>query len=203
MMNDAIFSKELSDVAKVAAGYPLRGSVEALLRGEVAFVQLKNVDPHLGVDWSTVTKVALPSGREPRWLTSGDIVFAARGARNFAYLIEDGPGSCVCSPHFFVLSVRDVGALLPEFLVWQINQKPAQEYLRKNSVGTQTIVTIRRPALESLPVIVPSLREQQLIVKLSRAARAERAALSLLIENNEKLSSSIAYGLHDKAQETK
>ena len=44
MIRDAPSSERLEDVASIAAGYPLRGSAEALDEGDTAFIQLKNVD---------------------------------------------------------------------------------------------------------------------------------------------------------------
>ncbi len=201
MSNDAIISISLNEVANISAGHPLRGSAEALEAGEVALIQLKNVDPDSGIDWGSVSGVELPSGRRPRWLTSSDVIFASRGARNYAYPIVEGPPQCVCSPHFFVLTIKDAQVLHPEFLAWQINQKPAQDYLRKSAVGTQAILTIRRPAMEALPLFIPPMREQQLIVNFWRAAQSEHTALTQLIENNKRLSSAIAHGLHNKAKE--
>lgn len=200
MTDDAIISMALKDVAKITAGHPLRGSSEALEAGNVSLVQLKNVDPDGGIDWIAVSKVDLPSGREPRWLTQNDVIFSSRGARNFAYSMAGCPAHCVCSPHFFVLTVKNTQILLPEFLTWQINQRHAQDYFRKSAVGTQAILTIRRPAMEALPLIIPPLREQQIIIDFWHAAQSESAALSQLIETNRQYSSAIADGLHNRAK---
>lgn len=198
MDDEATFFVTLKEIASISAGYPLRVSAEVLDAGGVALIQLKNVDPGTGIDWATVVDVELPSGRKSRWLASDDVIFAARGARNFAYAVTGGPKRCVCSPHFFVLSVEDTKKLHPEFLAWQINQKPAQDYFRKTAVGTQAVLTIRRPAMEELPLIIPPLREQELIVGFWRAAQKEQAALKQLTENNSQLSSAIASGLHQR-----
>lgn len=202
MTNAASFSVTLKEVAAISAGYPLRGSAEALDEGDAAFIQLKNVDPETGIDWPSVARVELPSGRKPRWLTSNDVIFVSRGVKNFAYPIIGSEQPSVCSPHFYVLSVKDTEALHPEFLAWQINQTPAQNYFRVTAVGTQAIMSIRRPAMEDLPVVIPPMREQQAIVAFWRAAQKERAALKQLIENNSQLSGAIALGLHQRLRGT-
>lgn len=202
-MKDAvIISVKLREAATISAGYPLRISTEALDNGDVAFIQLKNVDPETGIDWSSVDEVELPSGRKHRWLREQDIIFASRGVRNFAYPIIGARKHTVCSPHFYVLGVKDVDALHPEFLAWQINQTPAQHYFKVTAVGTQAVMTIRRQAMEELPILVPPIREQMTIVEFWRAAQKERAALSQLIETNSQLSSAIAYGLHQRLKGT-
>lgn len=202
MKDAALFSVKLKEVAAISAGYPLRGSAEALDEGEVAFVQLKNVDPETGIDWPSVSRVELPLGRKPRWLTPNDVIFVSRGVKNFAYPIVGFERPSVCSPHFYVLSVKETDKLNPEFLAWQINQTPAQNYFRVTAVGTQAIMSIRRPAMEDLPIVIPPMREQMTIVEFWRAAQKERAALKQLIENNSQISSAIAIGLHQRLRGT-
>lgn len=201
MINDAIISVTLKEVAAISAGHPLRGSAEALEEGDTPFIQLKNADPASGIDWGSVVRVNLPATRSPKWLSANDVIFSARGSRNFAYALNDAIEQSVCSPHFFVLNVNDTGTIMPEFLAWQLNQRPAQEYFKRIAVGTQAVTTIRRPALEALSLIVPSLQKQELIAKFWRAALKEQAALKQLINNRIKQSDAIAYGLHTNAKE--
>jgi len=191
----------LNEVAAISAGHPLRGSAESLEEGEAPFIQLKNVDPSSGIDWPEVVRVDLPSARAPKWLSATDVIFSARGSRNYAYALTDVPDQSVCSPHFFVLNLKDTNTVIPEFLAWQLNQKPAQEYFKRTAVGTQAVTTVRRPALEALPLIVPSLQKQKLIAEFWRAALKEQAALKQLINNRIKQSDAIAYGLHVNAKE--
>jgi len=122
---------------------------------------------------------------EPAWLRPGDVVFSARGHRNVAALVDNPPGKAVCSPHFFVLRVKDPGRVLPEFLAWQINLPEAQRYLAQSATGSN-ITSIGRQALEMLPVSLPSLERQRTFALLGRAARRERQLLEQLIENRKR-----------------
>ena len=202
-MNDAaLFSIALKEAATISAGYPLRVSADSLAEGGVAFVQLKNVDLETGIDWSSVSKLELPPGRKPRWLSTKDVIFASRGLKNFAYPIIEPETPSVCSPHFYVLSIKDTDRLNPEFLAWQINQPVAQNYFNITAVGTKAIKSIRRAAMEDLPVIIPPMAEQLTIVKFWRAAQKEKAAFAALIEKNTQLSHAIAHGLHQRAKGT-
>lgn len=184
----------LSDVAFIAAGYPLRGAVDELNHGQVAIIQMRNVDAEIGVSWSEVQRVVLPSKRPPALLAAGDVLFTTRGTRNFALALDVVEGEAVCSPHFFVIRVRDADQIEPEFLAWQINQRPAQEYLQREATGSH-ILNIRREVIESLQIAVPPLATQQTIVALTNTARAERAALSRLIDNRSQQLEAIALGL--------
>lgn len=186
--------RPLSDMASIAAGYPLRGAADELNYGEVAIIQMRNVDAEIGVSWSEVQRVELPSKRSPAFLAAGDILFTTRGARNFALALDVVEGEAVCSPHFFVIRVCDADRIEPQFLAWQINQRPAQEYFQREATGSH-ILNIRREVIESLQIAVPPLATQRTIVALANTARAERAALTRLIDNRSQQLEAIALGL--------
>lgn len=195
MNNDTAYLREsLGDVAAIAAGYPLRGAVDELTSGDVAIVQMRNVDADSGVNWSEVQRIALPSKRPPAFLAVGDIIFTTRGTRNFALALDTVEGQAVCSPHFFVIRVLDANRIAPAFLAWQINQRAAQEYFQREATGSH-ILNIRREVIENLPVAIPPVATQHIIVALADAARSERASLTKLIENRNQQLEAIALGL--------
>ena len=192
MNNDTAYLREsLGDVAAIAAGYPLRGAVDELTSGDVAIVQMRNVDADSGVNWSEVQRIALPSKRPPAFLAVGDIIFTTRGTRNFALALDTVEGQAVCSPHFFVIRVLDANRIAPAFLAWQINQRVAQEYFQREATGSH-ILNIRREVIENLPVALPPVATQHIIVALADAARSERASLTKLIENRNQQLEAIA-----------
>ena len=178
----------------IAAGYPLRWSVDALPAGDVAMLQMGNVNPDLVLDWAVIRRVELPSTRPVNFLQPNDVIFSTRGTRNFALALEHVPVRAVCSPHFFVLRVNNA-QITPAFLAWQINQLPAQTYFQRSATGSD-ILNIRRETLENLSIAVPSLADQHAICALDRAARVERAALNQLIANRNRQLQAIAIDLH-------
>lgn len=180
----------LSQVTSLRAGYPFRGAIDALERGEVAVIQMRNIEGEL-IDWPSVTRVALPAKRAPEFLANGDVIFTTRGRRNFALAIEDVAGPAVCSPHFFVLQSREPDRLLPAFLAWQINQKPAQEYLQQAATGSH-ILNITRAAIESLPLALPPVAVQRAIVELADTAQRERDLVNALINNRQRQLDAVA-----------
>lgn len=145
-------------------------------------VQIKNVDAETGVDWPTVARTHLTQKREPDWLKPGDVIFAARGQRNVAVCVDQPPGKAVCSPHFFLIRVKDSGMALPKFVAWQMNVPKAQQYFAESATGSY-IKSIRRQVLENLPLLIPSLEKQHLLVRLAEAAQREKQILEQLIEN--------------------
>ena len=177
-----VVKKSLREVATITAGHPIRDAVRDLPGGEIAVVQIKNVDAETGVDWSAVARTHLTSRREPDWLKPGDVLFSARGGRNVAICMDQPPPKAVASPHFFLLRVRSSTPVLPEFLAWQMNLPSAQQYFAQSATGSY-IKSIRRSVLEDLTLLVPTLERQQLLVRLANAAHREKQILERLIEN--------------------
>lgn len=193
MAIDAKFST-IGSLAFLQGGYPFRGSIEESAEGGTLAVQMKDVDPDQGVNWSGVIRTFLAGRKQPAWLKAGDVLFVSKGARFYAVCIDEPPSAAVCSPHFFLLQVMPQAALLPAFLAWQINQPPFQRQLQQAAEGSSQL-SIRRPVLESLTLCVPSLPDQQRIVALADLARRERQTLHQLIHNREQQLQALAEGL--------
>jgi len=189
---------KLSDFVELRAGHPFRGSVPASVVGNAYALQMRDLSPEAGVAWRGLVRTELDTRKSPDWLQRGDVVFVARGMRNYALCMDEVPLPTVCSQYFFLLRVRSaplLPTLLPEFLAWQINRAPAQRYLASNAEGSDQL-SIRRGVLEDLPLVVPSIERQQRIVALGAAARRERQLHEQLILNGEKQLDALAYELH-------
>ena len=179
--DNAYDSTRLVEVASISAGYPFRGKIEKLPDGDVAVIQMRNADPELGIDWNALSRVELPRFNEKALLQPGDIILSTRGGRNYAYCIGRERGQLVCSPHFFVIRLKR-GNVLPEFLAWQMNQTPAQNYFAAGATGSH-ILNLKRAVVERLPIKFPLYERQCSIVDLAKAIRAERRIFHQLIEN--------------------
>lgn len=184
----------LAALASVQAGHPFRGSIPEDPDGNAFAIQMRDISPDDGVAWNRLVRTSLDGRKIPVWLKPGDIIFVARGARNYALSLEDVPLPAVCSHLLFLLRVKSTG-LLPEFLAWQINQVPAQRHLTKAAEGTDQL-SIRRGVLEALPITVPPIKQQHSIVALARDALRERQVLKTLIQNRQQQLEAIALDLH-------
>jgi hypothetical protein len=189
----------LVEVAEIAAGHPLRSGVDEFPTGDTGVIQMRNVDPETGVDWSSVSRVELPPARRIEFLNPGDVIFSTRGTRTYAVALGTAPFPAVCSPHFFVLRIRG-GAVEPRFLAWQINQAPAQEYLQREATGSH-ILNIRREVIERLEIVIPSLAHQAAIVAFAEEATREKRLLSALIGNRQQQMNALAAQLRASNKE--
>jgi hypothetical protein len=188
----------LASLAAVQAGFPFRGAIADMPSGDVRVVQMKDVDPELGVMWHGCARTNLGGRKRPDWLRAGDLLFVAKGTRYYAVHLASWPLPAVCAPAFFHVRLHDTTAVDPAFIAWQINQPPCQRQLLQAAEGSNQL-SIRRPALEQLMLSVPAIAEQRRIVALARLARDERQALHRLIHNREQQLQAIAESLNSIA----
>lgn len=185
--------RSLTELAEIRAGHPFRGIVPKVADGNAYALQMRDIAADGSIAWPGVVRTQVEGRREPDWLRPGDIVFAARGLKNYAVCLGEVPLPTVCSQYFFHLRCRSAD-LLPEFLAWQINSAPCQQYFAKNAEGSLQL-SIRRAVLEALPVAVPPLVEQQRIVALGQCAQAERKVFENLIQNRRRQLDAVAFQL--------
>lgn len=174
----------LRDSAQIKPGYPFREAIEPTLNGRVAVVHIRDANTDKGIDWPALVRTELHGRKDPDWLQNGDILFAARGNRNFAVCVGEPPLKAVCSPHFFLVRVNRDSPATPEFLAWLVNQPEAQKYFAQAAEGT-FITSIRRQVLEDMPLRLPSIATQKTIIQLHKAALREKELHEQLILNRQ------------------
>jgi len=193
---------KLKQIATINAGYPFRGKIPEVPGSAMVAVQMKDVSLTEGIRWSDCLETELTGKREPDYLTAGDILVAARGSHNYAVQVDLALATigkqAVAAPHFFVISLKKAD-ILPEFLVWLLNQTPAQRYFEQNAEGTLT-KSIRRSVLEDAPVVVPPLAKQRVIISMAATLREEHKLIQKLISNGERMMSAIAKGLFENKE---
>lgn len=108
-------------------------------------------------------------------LQPGDVLFAAKGTKNFAAWYESKNLPAVASTSFFVIRLKEniINNILPEFLAWYINQPVSQKFLKGNAMGT-SIASISKAVLEELEISIPDLQTQKTILKITHLRNSEK-----------------------------
>ncbi|HET9033881.1 MAG TPA: restriction endonuclease subunit S [Dokdonella sp.] len=183
MGNDAIIRK-LGEVAEIRMGYPFRGAIPEVPGGSVRIIQIRDVT-RVGLNnCDDLLTTEVEGRKEPDWVLDQDVLFVARGAHAYSALVTRPPARTVCSQHIYVIRVKAPDRLLPAFVAWQLNQVPAQRYLRQSAEGSHQL-SIRRAVLEMTEIRIPPIELQSAMVNLMRAANAEHDTFQALIKNRE------------------
>ncbi len=113
-------------------------------------------------------------------LKKGDVLFAAKGSKNFAAWYEDDKMPAVASTSFFVIRLID-NNVLPGYLTWFLNHPDTQTLLKGQAIGS-SIASISKAVLSELEVPIPSIQKQELILMIFNLRNRERN-LKQQIEN--------------------
>jgi len=198
MNQEAKHQLTLRCLATIHPGYPFRGKLPVDKEGNAFVVQFRHLVVGASLDdkeGKTLDRVTLPGRRRPDYLRPGDILFMARGTRNDAAVVKSLPHNTVCTPNFFHLRLKpEAFKLMPEFLAWQLNQIDAQRYFAMCSQGSAA-PSVTKTQLGDLPVVVPPIEQQKLMMKLAEAARREQVLLEQLIENRQRMTDAVAQKL--------
>ncbi|MBW2557414.1 MAG: restriction endonuclease subunit S [Deltaproteobacteria bacterium] len=181
----------LRDIANVQSGYLSRGKIEVAAGGSHYLLQAKDVDAdRLTYRRDTVVRFNPELSRKDWILQKEDIVFMARGARNFAVLLGDIPESLLAAACFFIIRVSNEKTL-PNYLWWYLTQSPVEDYLHRESGRGVHMPVVRRAVLENMEIPVPPLETQQKIVALDTLMRTEQRLLTMMAAKRKELANAV------------
>jgi len=177
----------LGELAEVRMGYPFRSRLEHDPQGDVAVIQMKDIDDANLLHAEEAIRVALPKGKTRHLLRAGDLLFRSRGRSNGAAQVLDGIGPAVLAAPMLLIRPLKV---LPAYLCWYINAPATQVQLAAVAEGT-SVRMISAEALKALDVPLPSLAAQQRIVQAATLAEQEQTLLARIATLRQRLTNHI------------
>lgn len=141
--------------------------------GELVYLQAKHFDEYGQLH--SVLHPDLPAEgiSEKHLLKDGDVLFAAKGTKNFATVFENHNEPSVASTSFFVIRPTD-NKVLPQYLAWFLNNHTTQTLLKGQAIGT-SIPSISKQVLENLEITVPDIEKQNAILQVAKLRNKEKA----------------------------
>jgi len=160
----------LKDLVNIKAGYTFRGKIQNELNADTAIIKLKDIDyNHNLINTPSIFKNS-KKFKSNHFLKQNDILFIAKGFRQVA-VIYSSKEKAIASSVFFIITVKNK-KLLPEYLMWFLNNKETQAIFEKMKSGTST-QNIKKEILEDLIIKLPSKQKQNIIVKYNNLCRKE------------------------------
>ncbi|MFZ2338905.1 MAG: restriction endonuclease subunit S [Bacteroidales bacterium] len=146
--------------------------------GQIVYLQSKHFDENGILKSFLYPDLKSDSISEKHLLQNGDIIFAAKGTKNFAALYESKNKPAVASTSFFVIRLNEdfQDKVLPEYLTWYLNSASSQNYLKSQAVGS-SIVSISKSVIDELELSIPDLDTQKAILRITHLRNAERKLL--------------------------
>jgi len=180
-LNNNIMKIKIKDVADIQIGYQFRGKIEADPKGTHKVIQIRDFDELQHLQVTNLYKVT-PKYEVERYLVNkGDILFLARGHRNYAIPIKNSLENTIAASYFFILRLKNEN-ILPEYLAWCIKQFPAQAYLHNIARRGTHMPMVPKSAFEDMPIDIPDIATQRTIIELDNLLEKEHSLLYKLQE---------------------
>ncbi len=161
----------IKEIADVQIGYQSRGKIKTDETGNWRIIQIKDIDEDNKLDTEHVYRITPKSPPEKYQVTNRDVLFISKGSRNVATAIDRDINYFIAAGYFFILRPK-FNNILPEYLAWYINQKPAQDFIKQNKRGTRMPV-MPKGVFQKLKVDIPTMETQEAIIRLNELRREE------------------------------
>ena len=178
--------RRLAEIAEVRPGYLARKGVKPQADGTHRLLQIRDFNrDRSAVDPTALIRFTPDSLSSLQPLQTGEVVFLARGAKNFAYAPADLPVPTLAAGYFFVL--RTHAQILPAYLAWFLNQPSTLRTLSRAATSGAHMPVVRRSDIENVEITVPPLTVQRTIVALDNLMREEQSLLHELARKKHEL----------------
>lgn len=178
----------LSEIAEVQVGYQARGRIDESLNGDFCIIRSQDVNERGDLEIKGLLRFFPDSSIDPeKYLVRKDnILIKARGLDHRTISIDQVLEKTVAANSFYIIKIKNMERVLPQYLVWWLNQSPAQMYFEKEQ-GLSTIPFITTRALLNTPIQIPSINIQKKISEINLLFRKEQELLNQLMIKKEEL----------------
>ena len=170
---------KLSDIAQIHFGFYSKSFDD----GDVKYLQAKHFDNSGQLDTDIDTYLIKDEKNKSHILLDGDLLFAGKGFRNFAWTYSSEIGEAIASSIFCVIRPNKV-MVMPEFLTTLFNTSKYQSYFQSLGAGS-SITSIRKSELEALSFKLPDLEVQKKIVELKKLHQHDLSLSKVIIDQKE------------------
>ena len=175
----------LTEVAEIRMGYTFRSRLEPEMGGDVAVIQMKDIDDSNLLHPENLIRIQMPELKDKHLVQEGDLMFKSRGVSNAASLVAGNLGRTVLAAPMMLIR-PDADKVDAAYLQWFINQPSTQKILSAQAAGTAGKM-ISKAALEQLVIAVPPLESQRRIVEIGRFASLEARITTELMDRRKVL----------------
>lgn len=163
----------LRNIAEIQSGVYLKTSPSP----NVLYLQVNDFDSEGVILSTTKPTVLLEEKNRNHILNYGDLLFAAKGNKNFSTIFTECEYGCVASSSFLVVRITKKDIVIPEYLNWYLNLPRTIEQLSINAVGT-SIPSITKAMLEEVELRLPSIEVQKKVVDIAGLQKQEQRLLA-------------------------
>lgn len=173
---------KLKDFAEILSGYPFRSRIEYTPDGDVSVIQIGDLDMLVHEKLMRVRGIV---PKHHYFVRQGDVLLVARGIQHRAVWISRHLPKTIAVSNFFIIRTYQE-EVLPAYLAWYLNSKPAQYFLQRHRMGSN-ILSLQKRDLEYLEVSVPPVGIQERIGHVYSLMLREKVLVATVQEQRERL----------------
>lgn len=166
--------KSLKQLASIRSGIFLKPQES----GDLVYMQAKYFDSDGELSSTIFPDIKSQDVSEKHLLKGGEILFSAKGWKNFAAVYRTEYPAAVASTSFLVFSIETEN-IIPDYIAMILNSPQSQEAFKGISKGT-SIPSITKRLLEEFQISVLPVEIQEKLVALSRLKVQETSILDQL-----------------------
>lgn len=184
----------IDDCADVRPGYSAKSAIVNDPKGTLQVITAQHIAKGEVYRYyeDDALRISPPKFFEKYLVTAGDVLFMSRGMSNYAVLIESVPDPTIAPLTFFI--IRPKQNLLPEYLVWYLNQDMMKAKLNEIRAGAGTPM-ISSKEFRELSIPLPPLDTQKKIAEIGRLQIREKQLIQRLADETERLHQAIGRSL--------
>ena len=174
--------RKLKEIATIQTGVYLKSAPSP----DTYYLQVNDFDDN-GILHPTVKPTTIVAPKAARHLlTTDDLLLAAKGDKNFCTTAPVQIGRCVASPSFLIIRIADPTRVLPEYVCGFLNLPTTRQLLTAQFKGS-AITSLSKSDLEEIEIPIPSPKQQQTYIALTRLQRREQALYRAIAERRKQL----------------
>ena len=178
---------KLKEKANIQSGYISRGKIETHEDGSHLLIQARDVDADsLSYRTNKLVRFSPVLSRKDWGLKPNDLLFMARGTRNYSILLKEIPDQVLAAACFFIIRVSSK-EVLQAYLCWYLNQPPVERYFFRHSGRGVHMPVVNRSVLERLDIPLPDMEIQKKIAELEALRKKETGLIHRLAEKRTQL----------------
>lgn len=166
---------QLSAIAAIQQGLQFRKGLAEDPASDLRAIQIRDFDEQNELPaarQARLTRIERPATAARYVVQEGDVLFLARGQRNFAWAVLAPMPNTVAVGYFFILR-PDPNQVHPPYLAWFLNLDSTLATLRSTGAEGSHMPIIKRGAFERLEIPLPPLAAQRTVAELESLRRRE------------------------------
>ena len=182
--------KSIRNIANIVSGYTFRGAIKEQRDSDLFVLQSKNINDSLYIDENKLTETQVDLSHTKAFAKDGDVAIGTRGS--FKSAVLKTTKRVIASSSVYLLRINPASKCLPEYLSIYLNSPSGQKDISLLFTGA-AIKFILRKDLESLPIPIPPIDQQEKIVALFNNISEQEKILKRKSELNKAVLNSMIY----------